>query len=103
MKNRGKKFSRACDLTILIFFPAIYGIYNSSAQKNRHEFSHVRVWIKLCRFSTSNIFLYINAAALCKQTGRLRTSVVARIGYRYILSIVDVISAEIGTGGATWL
>ena len=40
-------------------------------EKNRAEFSHVRVW-GLCQtnFSTSNICLYIIAAALRKQTGQ---------------------------------
>ena len=61
------------------------------------------VRIKLCRFSPSNIFLYINAAALCKQTGWLRISVAARIAHKYIMSRVDINVAEIGTDGAAWL
>ena len=32
-----------------------------------------------------------------------RTGVAARIDYGHILPIVDMNSAQIGTGGATWL
>ena len=53
----------------------------------------VRVLSKI-KISPSNICLYIIAA-------RLKTGVTARIGYMHILPMVDVNSAQIGTGGMT--
>ena len=51
-------------LQFFTFFPAIYSIYNGSAQKNRSGFSHVRIRIRLNEFSPSNICLYIIAATM---------------------------------------
>ena len=59
--SSGHKHERT--LQFFTFFPAIYSTYNGSARKKSSRiFSCARVRIKLCRFSPSNICLYIIAA-----------------------------------------
>ena len=104
-KSRGRAhISTSAPYNFFTFFPAIYSTYNGSARKKSSRiFSCARVRIRLNEFSPSNMCLYTIAAALCKQTGRLMTSVAARIGYGYILPKVNANSAQIGTDDATWL
>ena len=69
-------------------------------EKNRAGFSHVRV----CGLGQTNfppvIYAYIYNRG---DDAWLRKGVAARIGYGHILPMVDANSAQIGTGGATWL
>ena len=71
--------------------------------KNRPGFfSCAYVRITASPFSPANMCIYIMVARR-KTAGSLRWLVTARIDSGHILSRVDVNSAQIGTGGATWL
>ena len=86
-------------LQFFTFFPAIYSTYNSSARKNRAWFSHVRV----CGLGQTNFLHQYMPIYNRGGVARLRTGVVARIAYGYILSRVNENTAQIGIDGATRL
>ena len=101
--NRCKKSSRICDLTFFTFFPAIYSTYNGSARKKSSRiFSCARVQVTASPFSPANMCIYIMVARR-KRLWQLCWLVAARISCGYILPRIGANSAQIGTGGATWL
>ena len=101
-RSSAHKYERT--LQFFTFFPAIYSTYNGSARKkSTWIFSCARVRITTSSFSPGKYVHIYNRLARRKRIWRLCWFVAARISCGYILPMVDVNPAQIGTYGATWL
>ena len=103
-KSRGRAHISTSAPYNFLYFSQQYTVHIMARRKKKSTwiFSCARVRITASPFSPANMCIYIMVTRR-KTTERLRWLVTVRIDHGHILPMVDVNSAQIGTGGATRL